>query len=327
MDYKTIHDYFDDTFPLISENESTITFSIPDTDYQILFVPVIGKASTQMKEKIVSCIYDMIKEDPSHAVAGTYTIENITNRPDNIYILVIKSEKIEFVLNIKENEEILIQSYLFTTFSDPLKSTIVLNHIILFLSIFDKIFVFGSGLDMVDFLQTNFEYDNISNQLVFRLNVIKPLKIQELENGELKIFDGVNNNDKLTVVRQAYDYQDNDEDLVKYLQINPHVIISNSDSNEIMAKARINAFTKKFAVIGGVETPIKYRRRGFGLQVSFVITNYIMNKSEHVVLDTDTGNFPAIKIYEKIGFEQIGKSIFIEKGKKVIASIHGERDY
>lgn len=327
MDFKSIHDYFDDNFPLVTEDETTITFSIPDTDYQILFVPVIGKLSAEMKEKIVNCIYDMIEEDPSHSVAGTYTIENITNRPDNIYILISKSEKIEFVLNIKENEEILIQSYLFSTFSDPVEVTIVLNHIILFLSIFDKIFVFGSGLDMVNFLQENIEYDNLSNQLVYRLNDINALEISEIENEELRLFDGLNNNDEINVIRDAYGYQDNEEDLVRYLQINPHVIITNSESKEIMAKARINAFTSKFAVIGGVETIVKFRQKGLGLRVSFAIVNFIMNKSDNVVLDTDTGNFPAIKIYEKIGFQQVGESIFLEKGKKVIASVHGYRDY
>ncbi|MFV2016364.1 MAG: GNAT family N-acetyltransferase, partial [Candidatus Heimdallarchaeota archaeon] len=270
---------------------------------------------------------DMIREDPSHSVAGTYSIENITNRPDNIYILICKSDKIEFILNIKENEEVLIQSYLFSNFNDPIEAKIVLHYIISFLSIFDKLFTFGSGLDLVDFLRENLEYENTSEQLVFGLDSLKPNEIPKEVGDEMLLFDGMNNNERLDVVREAYGYQDRAEDLVRYLDINPHVVIKAVDSSEIIAKARINAYTKKYAVIGGVQTIKKFRQQGYGFRVSYKITNYILQKSDKVVLDTDTGNFPAIKIYEKIGFERIGKSIFIEKGKKVIAAIYGDRDY
>ncbi|MHA2278075.1 MAG: hypothetical protein ACXAC2_20030, partial [Candidatus Kariarchaeaceae archaeon] len=179
MDFKTIHDYFDDTFALRQEYDNYIVFGVPETEYEITFIPVIAKVSDSLKKQITETIYDMIGEDPSHSVAGTYTIENITKRPDNIYILFTHNNSIEFIFNIKENEEILIHSYLFSKFTDPVGYTVILNHIILFLSTFETAFIFGSGLDLVKFLKQNYEYDNISEQNVYRLMNLKVIDFKE----------------------------------------------------------------------------------------------------------------------------------------------------
>ena len=53
-----------------------------------------------------------------------------------------------------------------------------------------------------------------------------------------------------------------------------------------------------------------------------------LDKGLKVYLETDVDNFPARKIYEKLGFELIGNSHFVDIGTTVIKdAIIGDRDY
>ncbi|MCH8906287.1 MAG: hypothetical protein IH840_04280 [Candidatus Heimdallarchaeota archaeon] len=71
----------------------------------------------------------------------------------------------------------------------------------------------------------------------------------------------------------------------------------------------------------------KFRNQGLGYKISHEMTKYLQTISATITLETDLGNFPARKIYEKIGYIEVGYSIFVDTGIGVIDRILGERDY
>ncbi|MGA3192991.1 MAG: GNAT family N-acetyltransferase [Candidatus Bathyarchaeia archaeon] len=67
-------------------------------------------------------------------------------------------------------------------------------------------------------------------------------------------------------------------------------------------------------MIGGVYTDPKHRNKGYALLATSAVTEEALGHSEAAALFVRSDNYPAIRVYEKIGYRKIGEKLWIDVG-------------
>jgi RimJ/RimL family protein N-acetyltransferase len=67
-------------------------------------------------------------------------------------------------------------------------------------------------------------------------------------------------------------------------------------------------------MIGGVYTDSEHRNKGYALLATSAITDKALRHAEAAALFVRSDNYPAIRIYEKIGYRKIGEKLWIDVG-------------
>jgi hypothetical protein len=67
-------------------------------------------------------------------------------------------------------------------------------------------------------------------------------------------------------------------------------------------------------MIGGVYTRPDHRNKGYATLATSAITREALEKSESAALFVRSDNYPAIRAYEKIGYEKIGEKLWVDVG-------------
>jgi len=85
-------------------------------------------------------------------------------------------------------------------------------------------------------------------------------------------------------------------------------------NNELVAYAGSFIQLPQVWMIGGVYTHPKYRDKGYATIVTSAITEEALTKAEAAALFVRSDNYPAIKVYEKIGYQKIGEKLWVDVG-------------
>lgn len=67
-------------------------------------------------------------------------------------------------------------------------------------------------------------------------------------------------------------------------------------------------------MIGGVYTHANHRNKGYALLATSAITREALMNAEAAALFVRSDNYPAIRIYEKIGYKKIGEKLWVDVG-------------
>jgi RimJ/RimL family protein N-acetyltransferase len=67
-------------------------------------------------------------------------------------------------------------------------------------------------------------------------------------------------------------------------------------------------------MIGGVYTHPNHRNRGYATLATSAVTEEALKHAETAALFVRSDNYPAIKVYEKIGYEKLGEKLWIDVG-------------
>lgn len=67
-------------------------------------------------------------------------------------------------------------------------------------------------------------------------------------------------------------------------------------------------------MIGGVYTHPSYRNKGYATLATSAVTEEALAKAEAAALFVRFDNYPAIRVYEKIGYKKIGEKLWIDVG-------------
>ncbi len=67
-------------------------------------------------------------------------------------------------------------------------------------------------------------------------------------------------------------------------------------------------------MIGGVYTHPELRNKGYGTLVTSAVTEEALNNAENAALFVGSGNYPAIRVYEKICYRKIGERVWVDVG-------------
>jgi ribosomal protein S18 acetylase RimI-like enzyme len=296
-----------------------ITKLPPNIEYQI-YDPVKNMTKDQIIEMRRE-ILEILEKNPNNIITGTYTYGNLTyeSRENNL-VIRIEDRKNKLIINCNpEWKQILIFA---TQITEALKSSIntLLNGI-------PSFFIFTSGSGLIEFLNENIEFDQSLSNIVYELDA-NNLYTDDLKHEfEVEVYpvgtilDKEQN--KLFYDMWGYNFKPNHE------LDRPHVLVTvNVNGHQLgVGGARANEVIDGLSVIGGVHTKKAYRRRGIGFLASYKMAMYLLNTGNRVFLETDVGNFPARKIYEKIGFKEVGVSKFYDSNTGVIPDIMGDRDY
>ncbi|MDX1583498.1 MAG: GNAT family N-acetyltransferase [Thermoanaerobaculia bacterium] len=105
------------------------------------------------------------------------------------------------------------------------------------------------------------------------------------------------------LARDAFGYQQRIRDLVK--QNRSFVWI---EQNEIVFKCEISAQTYDSAQLMGVWTAPRLRRRGYAIRGLSEVCGYIVSQGRSVTLFVNDFNHPARRLYEHLGFRQVGEN-------------------
>lgn len=85
-------------------------------------------------------------------------------------------------------------------------------------------------------------------------------------------------------------------------------------NNELVACAGAFVQLPQVWIIGGVYTSLPQRNQGYATLVTSAITSEALSNAETAVLFVRSDNYPAIKVYEKIGYKKIGENIWVDVG-------------
>jgi RimJ/RimL family protein N-acetyltransferase len=67
-------------------------------------------------------------------------------------------------------------------------------------------------------------------------------------------------------------------------------------------------------MIGGVYTDPKHRNKGYALLATSAVTEEALRHAEAAALFVRSDNYPAIRVYEKIGYRKIGEKLWVDVG-------------
>jgi len=93
--------------------------------------------------------------------------------------------------------------------------------------------------------------------------------------------------------------------ILKQILKNQVCVVLKSDTVPV-AKANTNAIGWNYVQIGGVYTHPAYRRNSYGWHLVYNLCHRILKTKRKAVLYVKEKNIPALSLYDKIGFTQIG---------------------
>ena len=280
----------------------------------LVFYPV-GSSSSEEKSLLKKWIYNAIENDPSFGVVGVYSLGNIESRPHKYYAIIGSFEH-GILLNVDPDRNWMITINYNAHEAHFKELEQLISHI-------SSIFLFVSSQRLVSLGKKLYNDKKLSRSLynnVYQLKNFNESLISDC-NPSAKVIYHPSTQENFLKVREFYEYQENHMDELSGMQV-----ILELD-NELVAGARANEEIDNSCVIGGVKTLPHRRKQKLGFTVCFHLTKLLHQKYENVFLETDMDNFPAIKIYKKLGFIEVGVSAFFEKGLDMIEDVIGERDY
>jgi hypothetical protein len=273
----------------------------------------IGNQPQKVKSSIINYTRNLIKSHPTHIITGGYSIGNIENRPQNKFAVVKNRQRMELILNNDpRHNQIIVYGSLSAKSSEWLSK---------FSKQISTFFMFCSGQEIKETVKPFFAKAESLENTVFLLN--PDLLSSKPVPNNVKIIFGEESEELLKSVEDFYGYDNKDS--LNFFRSNPHVVLF--DGVKIVAGARTNEYSPEIAIIGGVKTLINYRKRGYGTIACHALISFLTSKCQQIALETDLSNFPARKIYENIGFQPVGTSIFFDDQVGVIKNIIGDRDY
>jgi hypothetical protein len=297
----------------MDEIETTIKHLVCPSGITVTSYQDIATQPPSIHSEIETYTRNLIHDQPTHVITGGYSIGNLQNRPKNTFIVVKKEQKIELILNYApKNHQIIV----YGTPSE--KSGEWLSHLFREIS---GIFLFCSGNELGETGLANYFHSKSLKNTVYLLdpNLVSNQSVSD----NVHLIDGTQSPVLMKEVADFYDYDD--DDLSQTFKERPHVILK--IENKIVAGARCNEYSSQIAIIGGVLTLINHRKKGYGTIVCYVLTAFLAKRCERVALETDVNNFPAMQIYEKIGYNRVGTSRFLDDNTGIIDGVIGDRDY
>jgi GNAT superfamily N-acetyltransferase len=84
--------------------------------------------------------------------------------------------------------------------------------------------------------------------------------------------------------------------------------------NELVSYAGSFIQLSQLWMIGGVFTAPNQRNKGYASLATSAITTEALRKAEKAALFVRSDNFPAIRVYEKIGYQKIGERLWVDIG-------------
>jgi RimJ/RimL family protein N-acetyltransferase len=85
-------------------------------------------------------------------------------------------------------------------------------------------------------------------------------------------------------------------------------------NNELVAYAGSFIQLPQIWMIGGVCTHPDHRNKGYSTLATSAVTEEALKNAEAAALFVRVDNYPAIKVYEKIGYRKIGKKLWVDVG-------------
>jgi len=67
-------------------------------------------------------------------------------------------------------------------------------------------------------------------------------------------------------------------------------------------------------MIGGVYTHPHHRSKGYALLATSAVTEEALKHAQVAALFVRSDNYPAVRVYEKIGYKKIGKKLWVDVG-------------
>lgn len=92
------------------------------------------------------------------------------------------------------------------------------------------------------------------------------------------------------------------------------------DGAELTCAAGVHVFSPAYgaAALGNITTRTEYRGKGLAAKVTAALCRSLMKKVRLIGLNVDSGNAPAIRCYEKLGFVVVGEyGEFMARSKKI----------
>lgn len=87
------------------------------------------------------------------------------------------------------------------------------------------------------------------------------------------------------------------------------------EGEQIVSKANVHGFSRRYAQIGGVATLPAFRRRGYGRQCVSALCAHCFGKGvEAILLFTTNTNLPAQNLYRSLGFKPVDDFLIAEYG-------------
>ena len=265
--------------------------------------------NSQHLQEVKSTISEMMSDDQSHLVEGGYCLDNLYSRRDNLYI-ILYSNSSRALLNVGTGNQLIVIG----DYDSGLASTI--SELV-------------NGLSSYFLLLSGRQFEEVSNSIDYTRSLEN---ITFLYRGyddwtdlDVYIVDDANYDQEVgSKVVEYFGYTlDNQK---RYFSDHPHAALIKDE--EVVSVARVNAMVEDMAVIGGVGTPIIHRRKGYSKRVMKAFTSYLRRRGLIVTLSTDTNNIAALKVYRSLGYSEVGRSTYVEKGSDIIEKeIIGDRDY
>ena len=77
--------------------------------------------------------------------------------------------------------------------------------------------------------------------------------------------------------------------------------------NRLVAVSGVHVFSEEYrvAALGNIATHPDFRGRGYGRQATAALCRELLKAVDHIGLNVAANNIPAIKCYERIGFEKM----------------------
>ena len=284
------------------------------TVQSLIFNP-IGDIAAVDRSALLKFIKQAMVEQPSHAVKAIYSMGNIVSRPYRFYAIIGSLDR-GILLNVDPDRSWMIAI-------DYRATEEQYQYFQQLLEGLSEVFFFSSGARIDAIASKLFatgKFDKTLQNTVYRLESLDSA-LDTACNPEATVILHPTIQTAYDKVRSFYKYQEPNFDDIP----NTHVVLELDDV--IVAGARSNEEFENYAVVGGVHTMIDQRHQKLGFTVCYHLIEQLKTNFDHIYLETDVDNFPAIKIYEKLGFVKIGSSAFYERGVDMISGIIGDRNY
>lgn len=85
-------------------------------------------------------------------------------------------------------------------------------------------------------------------------------------------------------------------------------------NNELVAYAGSFLQLPQVWMIGGVYTHSNHRNKGYSTLATSAVTEEALRNSKAAALFVRSDNYPAIRVYEKIGYKKIGEKLWVDVG-------------
>ncbi|MGD1822486.1 MAG: GNAT family N-acetyltransferase [Pleomorphochaeta sp.] len=253
---------------------------------------MIRKCEDSDLNKLIAYLYE--SKEMNLFLIGDIEVFGLDNENINIYIdidLEIKAVYLRFFtsLSIVSYGKVIDQDFM-----NQLIDKFSIDNINGEKSVIDKI-------EVNSFKQRDYYFATLN-----KLNI-------EIEVDEVILLDKTKLKDYLSLIDSIFNNKSNYDSTKAELDNGSKHIFTIIKNDEIVSGASSSAESSELAMIIGVATREKYRRKGYALKCVYALCNKLINQGKTVCLFYDNPN--AAKMYKKIGFKDIGYYSMLKKNK------------